>query len=226
MDATNFVEKISQLVPNKQDILRNTTCSEEFADIYIQDLSIKRKATHTDVSPNFPVIDLIFNYDLSKLRIQVYSFNDVDDVAENDQFIYVGWVEAFLLAILKETGEIVATDWANPCSIVSYIAKNQGAFLDVLVELEKFSQKLVFGFITEKEENEINKYICSISLVVKPIGLPRDNRTLRSKPISQFFSVVTVRSLSLVSPCAAEAYVFIFFKHSKLTAHDRSKSPT
>lgn len=68
-------------------------------------------------------------------------------------------------------------------------------------------------------------YICSISLVVKPIGLPRDNRTLRSKPISQFFSVVTVRSLSLVSPCAAEAYVFIFFKHSKLTAHDRSKSP-
>ena len=143
MDATNFVETISQLVPNKQDILRNTTCSEEFADIYIQDLSIKRKATHTDVSPNFPVIDLIFNYDLSKLRIQVYSFNDVDDVAENDQFIYVGWVEAFLLAILKETGEIVATNWANPCSIVSYIAKNQGAFLDVLVELEKLSQKLV-----------------------------------------------------------------------------------
>ena len=34
MDATNFVETISQLVPNKQDILRNTTCSEEFADIY------------------------------------------------------------------------------------------------------------------------------------------------------------------------------------------------
>lgn len=55
-------------------------------------------------------------------------------------------------------------------------------------------------------------YICSISLVVKPIGLPRDNRTLRSKPISQFFSVVTVRSLSLVSPCAAEAYVFYIFQ--------------
>ena len=77
--------------------------------------------------------------------------------------VYVGWVEAFLLAILKETGEIVATDWANPCSIVSYIAKNQGAFWDVLVELEKFSQKLVFGFITEKEENEINKYIQSVA---------------------------------------------------------------
>ena len=46
MDATNFVEKIYQLVPNKQDILRNTTCSEEFADIYIQDLSILKSATY------------------------------------------------------------------------------------------------------------------------------------------------------------------------------------
>ena len=163
MDATNFVKTISLLIPNKQDILRKTTCSEEFIDIYIQDLSIRKKATHTAVSPNFPIIDLIFNYDLSKLRVQHYSFNEADDVTENDRFIYIGWVDAFLLAILKETGEIVEADWADPCFIVSYIAKDQGAFLDVLVEMEKLSQKLVFGSVTEKEENEINKYIQSIA---------------------------------------------------------------
>ena len=163
MDATNFVKTISLLIPNKQDILRKTTCSEEFIDIYIQDLSIRKKATHTAVSPDFPIIDLIFNYDLSKLRVQHYSFNEADDVTENDQFIYIGWVDAFLLAILKETGEIVEADWADPCFIVSYIAKDQGAFLDVLVEMEKLSQKLVFGSVTEKEENEINKYIQSIA---------------------------------------------------------------
>lgn len=163
MDATNFVKAISLLIPNKQDILKNTTCSEEFIDIYIQDLSIRKKATHTAVSPDFPIIDLIFNYDLSKLRIQHYSFNEADDVTENDQFIYIGWIDAFLLAILKETGEIVEANWADPCYIVSYIAKNQGAFLDVLVEMEKLSQKLVFGSVTEKEENEINKYIQSIA---------------------------------------------------------------
>lgn len=49
MDATNFVKAISLLIPNKQDILRKTTCSEEFIDIYIQDLSIRKKATHTAV---------------------------------------------------------------------------------------------------------------------------------------------------------------------------------
>ena len=163
MDATNFVKTISLLIPNKQDILKKTTCSEEFIDIYIQDLSIRKKATHTAVSPNFPIIDLIFNYDLSKLRVQHYSFNEADDVTENDQFIYIGWVDAFLLAILKETGEIVEADWADPCFIVSYIAKDQSAFLDVLVEMEKLSQKLVFGSVTEKEENEINKYIQSIA---------------------------------------------------------------
>lgn len=163
MDATNFVKTISLLIPNKQDILRKTTCSEEFIDIYIQDLSIRKKATHTAVSPNFPIIDLIFNYDLSKLRVQHYSFNEADDVTENDRFIYIGWCDAFLLAILKETGEIVEADWADPCYIISYIAKDQSAFLDVLVEMEKLSQKLVFGSVTEKEENEINKYIQSIA---------------------------------------------------------------
>lgn len=163
MDATNFVKAISLLIPNKQDILRKTTCSEEFIDIYIQDLSIRKKATHTAVSPNFPIIDLIFNYDLSKLRVQHYSFNEADDVTENDRFIYIGWCDAFLLAILKETGEIVEADWAEPYYIISYIAKDQSAFLDVLVEMEKLSQKLVFGSVTEKEENEINRYIQSIA---------------------------------------------------------------
>lgn len=113
MDATNFVKAISLLIPNKQDILKKTTCSEEFIDIYIQDLSIRKKATHTAVSPDFPIIDLIFNYDLSKLRVQHYSFNEADDVTENDQFIYIGWCDAFLLAILKETGVIVEADWAE-----------------------------------------------------------------------------------------------------------------
>ena len=126
-------------------------------------MSIRKKATHTAVSPDFPIIDLIFNYDLPKLRVQHYSFNEADDVTENDQFIYIGWIDAFLLAILKETGEIVEADWADPCYIISYIAKDQSAFLDVLVEMEKLSQKLVFGSVTEKEENEINRYIQSIA---------------------------------------------------------------
>lgn len=91
---------------NNSNYSKKTTCSEEFIDIYIQDLSIRKKATHTAVSPDFPIIDLIFNYDLSKLRVQHYSFNEADDVTENDRFIYIGWCDAFLLAILKETGEI------------------------------------------------------------------------------------------------------------------------
>lgn len=163
MDAMNFVAAISQIVPNKQDILRNTTLSEEFLDIYIQDLSIRKKSAHIAVSPHCPVIDLIFNYDLSNLRIQQYSFNAVEDITENDQFIYVGWVEAFIIAILKETGEIVETDWEDPCYIINYIAKSQSSFLDVLVELERQSQKILFDSATEEEVNDMDKYIQSIA---------------------------------------------------------------
>lgn len=163
MDAMNFVAAISQIVPNKQDILRNTTLSEEFLDIYIQDLSIRKKSAHIAVSPHFPVIDLIFNYDLSNLRIQQYSFNDAEDITENDQFIYVGRVEAFIVAILKEIGEIVETDWEDPCYIINYIAKSQSSFLDVLVELEKQSQKILLGSATEEEVNDMDKYIQSIA---------------------------------------------------------------
>lgn len=163
MDAMNFVAAISQIAPNKQDILRNTTLSEEFLDIYIQDLSIRKKSAHIAVSPHFPVIDLIFNYDLSNLRIQQYSFNDAEDITENDQFIYVGRVEAFIVAILKETGEIVETDWEDPCYIINYIAKSQSSFLDVLVELEKQSQKILFDSATEEEVNDMDKYIQSVA---------------------------------------------------------------
>ena len=78
---------------------------------------------------------------------------------KNDQFIYVGWVEAFIVAILKETGEIVETDWEDPCYIINYIAKSQSSFLDVLVELEKQSQKILFGSATEEVNGKYNPII-------------------------------------------------------------------
>lgn len=147
MNATNFVESISQIIPDKQELLRSTNFSEDSIDQCLKELHIHKKVTHTEISPLYPVLDLIFNYDLSNLCIQNYKFNEEKDIVESDQFIYVGWVEAFLIAISKETGEIVETDWEAPNFIVSYIAKDQSSFLDALVELEKLSLKRLFQTI-------------------------------------------------------------------------------
>lgn len=75
----------------------------------------------------------------------IFSFIKSDDLRETDRFIYFGWREAFPLAILKETGEIVETDWADDERIICYVAKDQQTYLDLLFALEQNSQSAIFS---------------------------------------------------------------------------------
>ena len=159
MKAINFVTEISKIKPNKLEIKKNTDFSDEFIDAYINDLQIVKKSTNVSISADNAIIDLIFNYDLTNLRILTVSFNKDTDTLEDDKYIYVGWAEAFPFAILKEIGEIVELDWEDPTYIISYMAKDQSSFLDILIEIEKLNQKDIFGSITEKEKKENLKQI-------------------------------------------------------------------
>ena len=163
MKAINFVTEISKIKPNKSEIKKNTDFSDEFIDAYINDLQIVKKSTNVSISADNAIIDLIFNYDLTNLRILTVSFNKDTDTLEDDKYIYVGWAEAFPFAILKETGEIVELDWEDPTYIISYMAKDQSSFLDILIEIEKLNQKDIFGSITEKEKKENLKQISIIA---------------------------------------------------------------
>ena len=163
MKAINFVTEISKIKPNKLEIKKNTDFSDEFIDAYINDLQIVKKSTNVSISADNAIIDLILNYDLTNLRILTVSFNKDTDTLEDDKYIYVGWAEAFPFAILKETGEIVELDWEDPTYIISYMAKDQSSFLDILIEIEKLNQKDVFGSITEKEKKENLKQISIIA---------------------------------------------------------------
>lgn len=108
-------------------------------------MHIVDKKGHRITEPNDVVIDLINNYDVSKLTIMIFSFVKSDDLRETDRFIYFGWREAFPLAILKETGEIVEIDWADDERIMSYIATDQQSYLDLLFALEQNSQSAIFS---------------------------------------------------------------------------------
>ena len=118
---------------------------EGFAQIYLGELHIGDKKGHRITEPNDAVIDLINNYDVSKLTIMIFSFVKSDDLRETDRFRYFGWREAFPLAILKETGEIVEIDWADDERIMSYIATDQQSYLDLLFALEQNSQSAIFS---------------------------------------------------------------------------------
>ncbi len=118
---------------------------EGFAQIYLGEMHIVDKKGHRITEPNDVVIDLINNYDVSKLTIMIFSFVKSDDLRETDRFIYFGWREAFPLAILKETGEIVEIDWADDERIMSYIATDQQSYLDLLFALQENNLSTLFS---------------------------------------------------------------------------------
>ena len=141
MTAAEFVTAIRAITPNESEF---SMMPEGFAQIQLGELHIGDKKEHRITEPNDAVIDLINNYDVSKLTIMIFSFVKSDDLRETDRFIYFGWREAFPLAILKETGEIVEIDWADDERIMSYIANNQQAYLNLLYALEQNSQSTIF----------------------------------------------------------------------------------
>ena len=110
MTAAEFVTAIRAITPNESEF---SMMPEGFAQVSLGDLFIGDKTCHRNIGPNDAVINLILNYDVSKLTIMIFSFNQPDDLRETDRFVYFGWREAFPLAILKETGEIVETDWGG-----------------------------------------------------------------------------------------------------------------
>ena len=142
MTAAEFVTAIRAITPNESEF---SMMPEGFAQIYLGELHIGDKKEHRITEPNDAVIDLINNYDVSKLTIMIFSFVKSDDLRETDRFIYFGWREAFPLAILKETGEIVEIDWADDERIMSYIATDQQSYLDLLFALEQNSQSAIFS---------------------------------------------------------------------------------
>lgn len=142
MTAAEFVIAIREMTPDESKF---SMMPEGFAQIYLGDLFIGDKKGHIITEPNDAVIDLINNHDVSKLTIMIFSFVKSDELRETDRFIYFGWREAFPLAILKKTGEIVEIDWADDKRIMSYIAKDQQSYLDLLFALQENSLSTLFS---------------------------------------------------------------------------------
>ena len=142
MTAAEFVTAIREITPNESKF---SMMPEGFAQIYLGDLFIGDKKGHIITEPNDAVINLINNYDVSKLTIMIFSFVKSDDLRETDRFIYFGWREAFPHPILKKTGEVVEIDWADDKRIMSYIAKDQQSYLDLLFALQENSLSTLFS---------------------------------------------------------------------------------
>lgn len=153
MTAAEFVTAIREITPDESKF---TMMPEGFAQMYLGDLYIDDKKEHHIIEPKNAVIDLMVNYDVSQLTIMIFSFNNSDEFKETELFTFFGWREAFPLAIHKVTGEIVEIDWADDKRVVSYIAKSQRMYLDLLFALEKNSLANLFS---EKQKWDIDQLV-------------------------------------------------------------------
>ncbi len=101
MTAAGFVTAIREITPDES---RFTKMPEGFAQIYLDELFIGNKSIHTNVEPENAIIDLMSNYDVSKLTIMIFSFNRSDELKDTELFIFLDGERLFRLQFIKRPG--------------------------------------------------------------------------------------------------------------------------
>ena len=171
MKAINFVTEISKIKPNKLEIKKNTDFSDEFIDAYINDLQIVKKSTNVSISADNAIIDLIFNYDLTNLRILTVSFNkDTDTLEErrfkvktkwNDQYPYTYGDLLQRLDILLGKGAYTITLSSDKmemtCMLELKVEKMYDAFKKMIEEIVPLNIILSFG-LRYLQNKELEKF--------------------------------------------------------------------
>ena len=101
MTAAGFVTAIREITPDESKF---TKLPEGFAQIYLDELFIGNKCIHTNVEPENAIIDLMSNYDVSKLTIMIFSFNRSDELKDTELFIFLDGERLFRLQFIKRPG--------------------------------------------------------------------------------------------------------------------------
>ena len=101
MTAAGFVTAIREITPDESKF---TKLPEGFAQIYLDELFIGNKRIHTNVEPENAIIDLMSNYDVSKLTIMIFSFNRSDELKDTELFIFLDGERLFRLQFIKRPG--------------------------------------------------------------------------------------------------------------------------
>lgn len=138
MIAKEFTEKMRLIAPNPEALL-----VQGLRESYVMDLiaSFKAEPKGTYRDNGDELLNLIHNYDASKIEIALVHFDLDDDspygIPPSERFLRVGYAEADFVVIDKTTGEIALEDHESSGFIMLYCAENGGKFLDALYEMAK-----------------------------------------------------------------------------------------
>jgi len=145
MDVGAFVKQLAEAAPSYSDLERCGFTGEQ-SDEFIRSFHcVKRDRPLQEPAGHDCLLELLRNWDLSKVEIGMVRFPDPP--AERTGKICVGCVEADPFAILSDDGEIVVHELGTKDHLLWRVAKNGSTLLNALVIAALFLGKRAVGTI-------------------------------------------------------------------------------
>lgn len=145
MELDVFVKELAKIAPSTLDLERSGLSSEEAKRIVEGYFCVKRDRPLEETSSSDPVLELLRNWDLSKVEIGMVRFPGPP--VERSGKIYIGYVEADPLVILLDSGEIVVHEFGIKEHLLWWAAKSGSHLLDALIIAARFLEKQGDGTI-------------------------------------------------------------------------------
>lgn len=132
MKASEFVEGLKKISVNSDYLI-----GQGFSKDYIEKAKSKYVVSQkkTNISSLFPIVELIQNYDCSKLEIGLITFKKV--IYQVDNYIFFGKAMYHDLAIDQTSGTVVMLE-EDAENLLFHVAKSDDSFLSALLEVAFF----------------------------------------------------------------------------------------
>ena len=144
MDVATFVTQLAEAAPSASDLEKCGLAGEQ-ADEFVKSFHcVRRDRPLTEPSGSDLVLELLRNWDLSKVEIGMARFPGAH--VEPSGMIRIGCVEADPLVILSN-GEIVAHELGTNEHLLWHVAKNGSTLLEALVIAARFLGERAVGKI-------------------------------------------------------------------------------
>jgi hypothetical protein len=132
MNTEQYVKELRNLTPNK-NIYENRGFSDAYINEVIESFDCK-KERNIQTYDN-PLLELVENYEASKIQIGMIYFSDSVEVA--NEYYIIGKVESDPLVVEKSTGVVKVLEYGVNHEMWE-CAESGSKFLDALIELGKF----------------------------------------------------------------------------------------
>lgn len=151
MEPDVFVEKLKALAPSASDLEKSGFSREEAARLVESFICVKRKCPLPILNGSDQLLQLLRQWDLSKVEIGMIRFPEPPTQVEEK--VFIGSVEADPMVIQCSTGEIAVQESGTKEHVLWPVAKNGSMLLDAMLIAARFLEMRGSGEIDFDDDN-------------------------------------------------------------------------